>query len=393
MKLSKILLVINIFFLQSYLIRFHIGNYPTNLQEILIALQLFAFIYEAPIKETLKSIGKHWVILSFILLTGISILVVPAGNSLDMIRHGKFLLFAIILGFIFMETLKTDKEKEAGIRIMGAGALTFGIFSLAYNLLGYNVTHDYRLLGPLDAAVYLAFYLTPFFIYFSIKFFEKPKAKINLLYAIALGLIILATKSMGAIGGSILVLFLYLLKRSELAILQKKAAKAVTILILISAGVVIFYSKVLPTIQTNYSSLSERAEIWQTSKELLKEQKNLALGVGLGQFQTQYQQHADQSLGRPPLDYIVLQPHNILLLFNFQYGLLGLFFILSCIYLTTKNAFTFKGKPGIHTITSFMLIYFFIHGLIDSPFYKNDLMILLVLFMEMSLLQTSNKTR
>ena len=179
MKFNKIILVINIFFLQSYLIRFHIGNYPTNLQEILIALQIFAFIYAVPFKEIFATIRKHWVILSLVLLTGISILTIPAENSLDMVRHGKFLLFAIILGFIFIETLKTKEEKEAGIRIMGAGALAFGIFSLIYNLIGLNITHDNRLLGPMDAAVYLAFYLTPFFIYFTIKFFEKPKVKIN----------------------------------------------------------------------------------------------------------------------------------------------------------------------------------------------------------------------
>ena len=392
MKLNKILLVINIFFLQSYLIRFHIGNYPTNLQEILIALQIFAFIYAVPFKEIFATIRKHWVILSLVLLTGISILTIPAENSLDMVRHGKFLLFAIILGFIFIETLKTKEEKEAGIRIMGAGALAFGIFSLIYNLIGLNITHDNRLLGPMDAAVYLAFYLTPFFIYFTIKFFEKPKVKINLAYAIALGLLILATRSMGAIGGGMLVIFIYFLKRSELPLLNKKASKAAIALLAIATVVIIFYNKILPTLETNYSSLDERGEIWQTSSELLKNDKTVALGLGFGQFQEHYQKTADTALGRPPLDYIVLQPHNIFLLFIFQYGITGLLFILACIYMTLRNTLTFKGKPEIQTIVNFMLLYFFIHGLIDTPFFKNDLMILLVLFMEIALLQPGNKT-
>lgn len=395
---------VNLFFLQSYLIRFQIGAYPTNLQEILIGLQVLAFILalivttknraecktKSHFASLKKFIRKHWIIASFILLTLISITTVPIQNQLDFIRHGKFLAFAIILTFIFIETFKTSEEKEKAIKIMGMGAITFGVFSLIYNLLGHNVTHDYRLLGPMDSAVYLAFYLTPFFIYFTIKFLENPKLKSHLICAIILAMLIAGTKSMGAIGGSVAILIIYTIKRQQLQILKTKTAKIILILLAISATAIIFQTKIVPAIQTEYSSLDERGEIWQTSAQMLKDPQTAIFGAGFGQFQEKYQAMADEVLKRPPLSYIVLQPHNIFLLFWMQYGILGLIFISLCIVLLFIKIAKFKGKPQTEIMTALMLSYILIHGLIDTPFFKNDMMILLILLMSMSTLNHLN---
>lgn len=388
--LGKSLLFINLFFLQSYLLRFTIGAYPTNLQEILITAQALLFLYTIiktrTFLSTIKNLKNHRIILSFAILTGISILLVPIENTLDLARHLKFLFFALVLTFIFLETFKNAEERKKGILVAGLGAIIFGLFSVAYNFLGYNVAPDSRLLGPLDAAVYLGFYLTPFFIFFVIELFENPYNKINLLYALILGILILMTQSMGSIGGSLIIILLYLFKRSELKIFKKKLTKIVISLVCIMFAVVIFYSKILPTLKTEYSSLDERGEIWTTSIKLLEEPKTLLFGAGFGQFQKKYFENVDEALDKKPLDYYVLQPHNIFLLFIFQYGILGLIFILFCIYQNIKNLFTTKNVLSISA--NFILLYFFIHGLIDTPFFKNDLLILFILFLELSLTQS-----
>lgn len=398
MKINRLLLYINIFFLESYLIRFKIGNFPTNLQEVLIGLQclffLLAIIKNKTFLETIKNLKKHWVILCLAGLTIISTILVPIENRLDFIRHTKFLVIACILTFIFVETFKKDEERLKAFKVAGIGAMIFGFFSLIYNLLGYNVTHDYRLLGPLDAAVYLGYYLTPFFIFFTIEFFQNTKIKSNLLYAIALGILMLATVSMGSLAGSLIVILLYLFKTNDSKILKSKIAKIIVTTICLLVAGTIFYLKILPTIQTNYSSLNEREQIWSTSVDLLKTPKNLLLGVGVGQFQEQYFQHVKAFLGHEPLDYYVLQPHNIFLLFIFQFGILGLAFLIFCIKKNLQNIFSWKkDQPfNFQLLANFLLLYFFIHGLIDTPFFKNDLLIILVLLMELSLLKTSSKT-
>lgn len=398
MKINKLLLYLNLFFLQSYLIRFKIGGFPTNLQEILIGLQclffIFAIIQNKTFFQTIKNIKKHWIILGLLSLAIISTLLVPIENKLDFIRHGKFLILASVLTFIFIETFKTSDERFKAFRVAGIGAMMFGFFCALYNLLGYNVTHDYRLLGPLDAAVYLGFYLTPFFIFFTIEFLRDTKIKSNLLYAMALGILMIATVSMGSLAGSLIIILLYIFKRNDNKTFKSKTAKIViaTICLLVASSV--FYLKILPTIQTNYSSLSEREQIWTTSLSLLEIPKNLIFGVGLGQFQEQYETNVKMVLGHEPLDYYVLQPHNIFLLFILQFGILGLAFILFCIYKNFRNIFNWKKDMPLdfQVMANLLLLYFFIHGLIDTPFFKNDLLIILVLLMESSLLKTSDKT-
>lgn len=398
MKINKLLLYLNLFFLQSYLIRFKIGDFPTNLQEILIGLQclifLFAIIKNKTFLQTIKNIRKHWILLSLFGLTILSTLLVPIENKLDFIRHGKFLVLAIIFTFIFTETFKSSEERFKAFKVAGIGAMLFGFFCAFYNLLGYNVTHDYRLLGPLDAAVYLGFYLTPFFIFFTIEFFKDTKIKSNLLYAMALGILILATVSMGSLAGSLIIILLYIFKRNDKKTFKSKTARIIIASICLLVASAVFYLKILPTIQTNYSSLNEREQIWTTASHIIKTPKNLLLGVGLGQFQEQYAKNVKIALGHEPLDYYVLQPHNIFLLFIFQFGILGLAFLLFCINRNMHNIFSWKkDQPfDFQILANFLLLYFFIHGLIDTPFFKNDLLILLVLLMELSLLKTSNKT-
>ena len=356
-KLNKYLLFINLFFLQSYLLRFNIGPYPGNLQEILIALNLITFAATGPKIHW----REHWIAATLIALTIFATISNEILSQIDLIRHAKFLFFASIFSFIALETLRGEKQRSEALNIAGYGALAFGIFSVAYNLLGFNVTHDYRLLGPLDAAVYLAYYLTPFFIFFVIKRRWWP--------ALGLGLLILATRSMGAVGGSFLILSAYQLSQHKLNPRGKIALT--TIGLLIAVG--IFYTKILPTLQTNYSSLNERGEIWQTAAALLKDPQTALFGVGPSQFEANFIAKSDAVLGRPPLDYKVIQPHNIFLLFWLHYGILGLTFLIFLIY---KN-FRTKEKTVIH----WMLLYFLIHGLIDTPFYKNDLLILLLLLL------------
>ncbi|MDA1060797.1 MAG: O-antigen ligase family protein [bacterium] len=389
MNLNKALLVINVFFLQAYLIRFNIGPYPSNLQEILIGLNTLAFIFITPFSQIMKSLRKHWVILILIWLAGLSMIFVPMVSELDLIRHSKFLLFASALSYIFLETFKEEKERMAGLRIMGVGAIVFGIFSVSYNLLGYNVTHDLRLLGPLDAAVYLAFYLTPFFIYLSIQAFET-RDKSFVTYAVILAGLIIATRSMGAIGGSLVVMIFYFFKRSNLKFLKSKFNKALILIISLSIIGTIFYSKIQPTLDTEYSSLDERSQIWLVSREFLKTPKTAITGIGFGQFQQHYFDNVKDILNSEPLDYYVLQPHNIFLLFIFHFGILGLVFIVILMHKTIIRLLEFK-KIDSQIIAGFLLLYFFIHGMIDTPIFKNDLLILFLIFTELSLIKTRNK--
>ena len=381
-QINKYLLWTNLAFLQSYLLRFNIGPYPTNLQEILILAQVVAFgimvIKRKTLKEQFQSLKQYRVINSFLLLTFISVLVVPIFDAQYFFRHLKFLLFGSTLTFIFLQTFQAKAAKLRALTIAGYGALAFGLLSVILNLFGFNVAHDVRLIGPLDSAVYLAYYLAPFFIFFTIKYLKHHERN-DLVAAIILGLLVIATRSMGAMAGSFIALLVYLFKQHKFSPQQSKKAKAALVAIAAILTITIFYTKIQPALKTDYSSLDERGEIYATSLELLKEPKNLIFGLGYGQFQYHYFHNVEEVLNRLPLDYYVLQPHNIFLLFLFQYGLLGLLLICLIIYKTIRRT------DDLENISAFILVYFFMHGLIDTPYFKNDLLILLLLFMEVAL--------
>jgi hypothetical protein len=144
----------------------------------------------------------------------------------------------------------------------------------------------------------------------------------------------------------------------------------------------ITWTKIIPAVTSSYSSLDERGEIWKVSMELLKQPRNIMFGLGLGQFQNQYESLADSVLGRPPLDYYVLQPHNIFLLFIFNFGLIGVIFLVFFIQKSFSNS---------SRISTWIFWYFVLHGLIDTPFFKNDLFFLFILFLSLSLFSNSSK--
>lgn len=388
-KTNRALLLLNLFFLQSYLFHVQIGSYPSNLQEILIGLNTLAFfawiLSEKKLQKTIINIKNHKIISSFVLLTAISLMIVPIFQYLDFVRHVKFLFFAVVYVLIFMETFVSKEDKKFAIKFGGFGAILFGFFSVLFNLAGYNVASDLRLLGPLDAAVYLGFYFAPFFIFFTTEAIEKPRSY-NTLFAIILGLLIIATRSMGTIGGTFIILSIFILRKPSIIFFKTKLAKTILVVLGIVVSLLIFYTKILPTMQTNYSSLSERSEIWKTSLYLLKKPETVLFGLGIGQFEYHYIENVNTVLnGANPLDYHVIQPHNLFFTFMFEYGILGLLLILMCIYRVIKNIAKNPSSTDIITIANYIVLYFSVHGLIDTPFFKNDMLILLLLFLEIAL--------
>jgi hypothetical protein len=384
-RTNTVLMLLNLFFLQSYLFRFSIAGIPTNLQEILVGILAVIFIANLILNQNfwsyLKGISRYWPILVIVVLSFFAVLQ-GGEDTVFLIRHLRFIFFGSVLALIFFGTFRSSADKHNGLRWAGIGALAFGIFSLGYNLLGFNVTHDYRLLGPLDAAVYLSFYLTPFFLFFLFHALKGYRKKEYFVYAILLFCLILATRSMGSIGGSMAIILAWVLHQYKPRFIYSAVGKVIITVVVLLTVLLITWTKIIPAVTTSYSSLDERGEIWKVSMELLKQPRNIMFGLGLGQFQNQYESLADSVLGRPPLDYYVLQPHNIFLLFIFNFGLIGVIFLVFFIQKSFSNS---------SRISTWIFWYFVLHGLIDTPFFKNDLFFLFILFLSLSLFSNSSK--
>ena len=155
------------------------------------------------------------------------------------------------------------------------------------------------------------------------------------------------------------------------------------------------------------NSATVRLQLWDIGTELIRQ--NPIFGVGLGQFEGAYQeelhrrfagQEKDLSSTFYPLqsEYLFRDPHNFLISFWLNLGVLGLISFIILNFIVFKNAFLLRTKfsqpadlsseagakgealakeGGSHAIyqpaIALALISMLIFGLVDTIYWKNDL--------------------
>lgn len=112
------------------------------------------------------------------------------------------------------------------------------------------------------------------------------------------------------------------------------------------------------------ANLTSRLCIWQETKDVLKDSP--VLGVGLSGFPKVYPKFA--TCEKYPYQY----PHNIFLNFWTEVGLAGLLVFLFIIYRYWKMLAKYLDNFIVIGLFS-VIIYTVAHGLVDVPYFKNDL--------------------
>ena len=123
------------------------------------------------------------------------------------------------------------------------------------------------------------------------------------------------------------------------------------------------------------NSLASRVMIWNASVRMIWEHP--FFGVGLRNFEREYL--ALQSEFPPYLEWAVPHPHDIFLATWLQTGIIGLtgfIFILGSalrsLWVYVRHETSAQTFNETALLLSF-LVAFFVHGLVDTPFFRNDL--------------------
>lgn len=289
----------------------------------------------------------------------------------------KGFVFAPILYFIsFMRVCKTEELRKFALKSYFASAFLLSLWGIWQALTGDYITPDFRASGPFESANYLALYIGPASAAAFVYLWKRISSEKSILEYVLLFCVLfsglLASHSYGALIAVFVAMFFFVFFSA------RKFWRFFLVCILSLFFVGIFavqagsekFSGFLEL--KNRSSSSVRLEVWEIALNLVKE--NPVFGIGLGQFEPQYQLNAVSILGHAPYEWVMLHPHNLYLAFFLNSGILGLFAFFGFIFLGIRNfARADPEKKAFYIFGVVMIITILVHGFFDVPFWKNDL--------------------
>ena len=412
------------FIFPLYLIRFQLLFIPTNLLELTIA---FSFLYLLAKKGRTIRIPIFW---SWCFFLGASVLALLSSKflSLDFIRSLGWWKGFIATPMIFMvlfENLPLDK-KEALMHnfILAAALLGIGSF-----FAPEAFTVDGRLSGFFVSANFLAFFLSPALLSFFSVFRAREKLTSSQLSKTSQpydtvttqvstpSLKKLPNKSFPSLSKQIFQVLVFLsilvplfFTQSYLAIfsciflvsvwklLEFREEKKIDFRLFLGifSFLILFafafhqtekWQKVFDL--DNRSSISVRAQVYRVSFSFLKEHP--FLGIGLGNYRKKYEIESPEILGKAPFEWVMRHTHNLFLSIWLNLGFLGFLGFLNFFILVIKKVFRpdyreldkekklFTWPQTDYFLYAMPFFYFALHGMLDTPFWKNDLGIIFFL--------------
>lgn len=357
--------------LPSYLIRFEFLGIPSTFLELL--LLIFILIILTARFHELPTLKKHkqlnWFILSFTLAGVISVLVSPEPvKALGLLKA--FIIEPVLLFYAATLLVKKQTDLHVPILMLFWSTLVISILGLIQyvTLVGLPLRfwgsgeEVRRIVSVFEFPNALSLYLGPLIAFFSALYLGKWKLISNRLLSIGLPIMLLAlffTFSRGSwLAVFISIFFLLLIKFSWKKILP------LTVIFLVILSLITPIRDRVTLIAIDPSS---SAHLDLMSVGFNKVLENPILGNGLYGFRTTLSQAGFS-------DEILNFPHNIFLNFWVEMGLLGFISFFAVIWFVFDRH---KKKPSVLSlaVVAFMSVVL-IHGLVDAPYFKNDLAVL-----------------
>jgi O-antigen ligase len=395
--------------LPTYLIRFSLGPMPMTALEGMILILFVTWFIKLKIKKekfnsSIKILEKKnwfWLILAWLSFAIISLLISPDLRAAAGIFKAYFFEPALFL-FVLINIVKTKKDLDIIFYALGVSALYVSAFAIYQKFTGFAIPNPIwqaaetrRVTSFYGFPNAIGLYLAPIIVLYAGWIISKFKAlnfKIKkilatnfkpLIFQILVIILSLAAvvfaRSEGACVGILAGLFF-------LGLLTKKlrwpTVIAAVIFVLVVAAVPQLRSYAVEQLTFQNDSGKVRLIMWRESWQMLRDR--LFSGAGLAGYQETFAPyHKAKHIE------IYLYPHNLFLNFWSELGLGGLIvFLLLLIKFFKDNIKKFFTPNSALFITlSAAVITILIHGLVDVPYFKNDLSILFWLLIGLSILE------
>ncbi len=359
-----------------YFLNFDVFGVPFTGVEVFVYVVFAAFVLSGMVRREMFKDKVMVFVALFFCAALISTIIVPetfydvTGTYVDSRR----IALGVLKGWVFMPILyffmawsviRDDKDRKQTLLAF----MWSGVWLAIWGLI--SGTEDSRASAFYESANYLALYLGPICVLFGIGFLESVKTKrkaLLLLPGILVFVAMFATKSYAGIIAVAAGIFFYLLLCKKFTRKFKFAAVALAILACsLFAVSQISTEKFQEFLEfEDRSSSSARIQIWHASYEMIVESP--FLGVGLGQYQLNYQWKMTYLYDLETYEWLIPHPHNFLMGIWLNFGLLGVV-AMTCLMILAFS----RARGNLKLVIAAMLFSILIHGLFDMPFMKNDL--------------------
>jgi O-antigen ligase len=365
--------------LPTYLIRFSIAGIPMTLLEVMILVIVGIAIIKKKVSwSSLKAQPLWWLAVAVLGAATISVFTSPNTVGALGIWKAYFLepiaLFSVLISVVRISHLK---KIFYALGVSAVGVSLFGFWQyfsavgvpLAFLHANGSVDRIVSVFGYPNA---VGLFLAPIVILYSAWLLEKASTKEQLLKIIVILVsfaAILLAESEGAILSVLGLWFLGLLWHRRTRILALGAG--IVGIAVIFANTTIQHYLATKLLLQDYSGFIRRL-IWDETWQMLSD--NPIFGAGLAGYQQMIAPYH-----RPTFE-IFLYPHNIVLNFWSELGMVGLlvFVVLIGYYLwNTVRAVAIHTQPQwLYVAGVGMMLQLLIAGLVDAPYFKNDLSVL-----------------
>ncbi len=381
-----------------YVWRFSIGGLPTNFLMIasfvVIGIGLVTMLrtvnWWENLKKSLVILGRPMLIAICVFGLASIISLVAFGVSAEKIAQWMVLyaqplaLFCLVRFFLFISPEETKQKwyihfRTAVYIVVGAAGLLalvqyFTLFTLPPAWWG-NANEPKRAIAFFAHANAFGLFVTPLLAWLLPDVIEKLRAKNYwwpLLWALG-GAGMFLSLSRGAWIGIVAAVGVYALLAANKKMILGLAAIGVVVLGIVAVTPNLRYRVLLPF--KGEKSTVARFSLWNTGWAEI--QDNPILGKGINGFSDNWDEYNKD----PNLDHYNF-PHNILLNFWIDSGLLGLVSMMAILALAVWNGIRLRQNKLALGMLLFVVA-MVIHGLIDIPYFKNDLALIFWLLLSL----------
>lgn len=388
----KYALWLTLILIPTYQVKGIIYNIPVTLLELII-LSLF-LIYGLKnikrIKELVQNLKDwQWPILIWLIIATLAMFLSPDLRAGAGVWKAYF-VEPILLLIVFLDLIKNKKDLKLILSAFIFSALIVSIYALYQKFVGQGIWSTevwgqpqvLRITSFFPHPNFLGLYLGPLILLglgYIFSYFKNKNIIISytLLFFIITFLSLIYARSEATILAVLVGLFfLGLIVKSS----QKYALIFLFIIPLLIFSFPVSRNYFIQKVGLQDLSGQLRFNIWQGAVELIKEKPILGAGLdGYERLAPDYQKRFyDPYTGELISVETHPYPHNLYLTLWLELGLLGLIVFVWVLIKFFKQGFKQLDKRDVIISTSIMaaMIVIVVHGLADTPYFKNDLAIL-----------------